>query len=129
MKPVKQKHLHNPDQGILGDCYRACISTITEIPLDELPDPNNYGVLNWDKYMEEVHHVLERYDWELYAVDISKFKYEGLPIIASGLSPRSTPGKQILHAVVWDKCLVHDPHPDNTGIKDIRFFEYLIRKG
>lgn len=29
------QHRHDPDAGTYGDCWRACIATVTSTPIDE----------------------------------------------------------------------------------------------
>lgn len=40
MIPIKQKNLHDPDNGVWGDCHRAAIASIFEIAIEEIP---NFG--------------------------------------------------------------------------------------
>jgi hypothetical protein len=37
MKPIKQRYRHQPGKGIYGDCHRAAIASILELPLDDVP--------------------------------------------------------------------------------------------
>lgn len=37
MIPVKQQFRHFPEYGLWGDCHRACIASILELPLEEVP--------------------------------------------------------------------------------------------
>jgi len=37
VKPVKQQFRHFPEYGLWGDCHRACIASILELPLEEVP--------------------------------------------------------------------------------------------
>ena len=37
MTPVFQRNRHRPDQGIYGDCHRACIASLLDKPLDDVP--------------------------------------------------------------------------------------------
>jgi len=37
MKFYKQKYLHDPGNGVIGDCYRTAIGCILEIDPMELP--------------------------------------------------------------------------------------------
>jgi hypothetical protein len=35
--PVKQRNRHDPANGIYGDCHRAAIASLLELPLNEVP--------------------------------------------------------------------------------------------
>lgn len=37
MIPIKQRHIHDPKNGLYGDCHRAAIASILELDLDEVP--------------------------------------------------------------------------------------------
>lgn len=131
MIPVKQKYLHIPDQQA-GDCWRACLSSILECDIELFPAPKHEQ--DWSDYYPQVLKVLSSlgYDWigftieniqegDLLAPDTNGY------VIAVGKSPRSTSERRVNHAVVWRNGIVHDPHPDNTGILDIITIEVLKR--
>jgi hypothetical protein len=37
MKPIDQEFMHDPEKGIIGDCFRACIASILELDINEVP--------------------------------------------------------------------------------------------
>lgn len=37
MKPIRQIVPHKPDKGQIGDCFRACIASLLELPAEEVP--------------------------------------------------------------------------------------------
>jgi hypothetical protein len=37
MTPVKQRNKHDPAKGVWGDCHRAVIASLLDLPLDEVP--------------------------------------------------------------------------------------------
>ena len=37
MIPVMQKNRHDPTNGIYGDCHRAAIASLLEIPIEDVP--------------------------------------------------------------------------------------------
>ena len=104
MIPIKQKNLHNPQQGIVGDCYRACICSLLEISDEgvenfvENPDyPMNVVNFLKDKGFRIRHDTQPPKDIEFY--------------IANGISPRG-----VRHSVIHSNGqLAHDPHPSNAG--------------
>ncbi len=134
MTPFKQLIRHNPPEST-GDCYRTSIACL----VDRDPSTVPHFVVDWP---EDTQAQLARYHevraWlrENLGLDMMMFQpplNEWLPrglCIASGESPRF-PG--LLHSVVWQLDgngpgrLVHDPHPDGTGIVgDPQMYEFLI---
>lgn len=125
-----QKYMHIEGKQ-KGDCWRACIASIIECDLESLPDPN--VVTDWPSLWSETLAICERLglSYSAYSVNVGSEildpKCLGGYIIAIGKSPRSTEDKRINHAVVWKNGIIHDPHPDKTGILDIIEFD-VIRK-
>ena len=37
MTPVKQEFVHDPSNGVYGDCQRAVIASLLDLPLSEVP--------------------------------------------------------------------------------------------
>lgn len=37
MKPVRQLYRHDPANGVYGDCWRACIASVLELPIEDVP--------------------------------------------------------------------------------------------
>lgn len=104
MKPVDQTILHNDPYGRIGNCLQACVASITEQPLDQVP------------------HFAESDTWELdmlewltlhgYQVTIRPYIRHSPAGIAWGLSPRG-----VTHAVVVeDGEVAFDPHPSRAGL-------------
>lgn len=42
----KQKHLHRPDEGEIGDCYRTAIACVLGVPRDSVP--HFVEICGWD---------------------------------------------------------------------------------
>lgn len=112
MKKVNQKIMN----FVNGDCYRACICSILEKELEDIPnfqkDGNEKFAENLDKWISDSgFRLLEIVNSDS---DYLKKAIKDCYVIASGTSPRD---KNKLHAVVWyNGEVVHDPHPDNTGL-------------
>ena len=127
--------------GPAGDCFQACVASILELPLNQVPnfcqeDPESW----WDNFrlwlvqygLCPVCVVPPRDTWTA-GTDRRKTNEYVLPMpelpnthyILSGKSPRG----HHLHAVVFfgDK-MVHDPHKSGAGldaIEDAIFFAHL----
>lgn len=37
MIPLRQRNKHDPENGVYGDCHRAALASLLELPLDEVP--------------------------------------------------------------------------------------------
>lgn len=106
MKPVDQEYLHNKD-GAVGDCFRACIASILEVPIAAVP---HFALLGsrWHRVAEAYLSALGRQLlWE--TGDPPK----GVWAIVTVQSPRNP---DVKHSVIYrDGVLVHDPHPSKAG--------------
>jgi len=121
MIPVLQTRFGSPH----GNCLGAAVSSITGIPIGEFDECEGkrwfeifYGVLYRHGY--EFHGTLDKLE------DILSYSegVDGFYIVGGG-SPRSIPAG---HAVVFKNGeMVHDPHPDGTGIVSIDY-AYMIEK-
>lgn len=108
MKPIKQKY-NNPQTG---DCFAACIASILEIPLEDVPN-----VANKKNWWNEIDEWLK--DRNLRFVEFEEYTdwwMNGLYSIMIGDSPNFD---NIRHCVVGlNGKIVHDPAKSNLGIKE-----------
>ena len=118
--------LRDPDGTDRGDCLRAAIASVLELDPETIPhfvdDEEHGGPYWWDSMTEW---LVTRGWW---MVDVPKHVVlyqtpaEAL-LFAVGPSPRDPAGR-VKHMVVWrggifrhvGDGLVHDPHPDGTGL-------------
>lgn len=105
-----------------GNCWSACIASITGIPISEIPNfCVEYKSYWWEetlKWLEArgltgIHQtIFHRKDWS----------YDGY-WLASGKSPRA----DCDHCVVFKgNKMVHDPHPSNDGIEGKPLYATII---
>lgn len=139
MIPVWQTVTRSPDDhdGPPGNCFAACLASLLEISIDEVPQPtiSDRGV--WSApggYWERIATFLHKRGLHMVEIDrdLSKqneyssaayLESPGLLWIATGFSPRGN----FLHSVVCrDLEIVHDPHPDRTGIEGVIKAAYLV---
>lgn len=100
-----------------GNCYAACLASILELKISDLP---KFEDLPPDgSWFTETQLFLNKYNlWMDVQYDIPEY-YS----IAQGPSPRGKWG----HAVVYFKDkLLHDPYPGGEGITKVE--EYLVIK-
>ena len=107
MKPVDQQFMHNPAKGTVGDCFRACIASVLELPADAVP---HFALLGnrWsrvaDAFCEALSRDLEWHDGE---------PPDDIWAIVTVQSPR---GSDVRHSVIYrGGKMVHDPHPSRAG--------------
>lgn len=128
MIPIKQTITeHDPEKGIFGNCLQACVASLFELPIEEVP---HFALFSRETWTAEFINFIESkgYFYEGWApireIDNPKVN-EGVNgyLIVSGISP-----KGFRHAVIYkDKKLVHDPSPLNGGLVEELGF-YLIKK-
>jgi hypothetical protein len=106
MIPVDQTILGHPG----GNCFTACMASILEMPIEELPhyQSENWCDL-WDQWLAPFNLRLFFFIYD------PRVEMPNCYSILSGTSPRG----DWLHAVVcFGNEIVHDPHPDKTGVVD-----------
>jgi hypothetical protein len=112
MKPVMQSIEHDPSAGLIGDCFRACVASVLELELNEVP----HFCESWDNWYALFQEWVT--DRGLVAVEVKIDRPEclaatnGLMCILSGKTSESS----VLHSVVGRYVhgvgfeLLHDPH-------------------
>ena len=130
MIPVKQTILSSIDGSIKGNCLRACLASLLDIPnIDEVPA---FEVMPSETWFKEFYSWLLSVGHQFYGTGHPdgkrEFEFTGIDgyYIATGKSPREY--VKAGHAVIYQRGnLVHDPHPSNAGILTFENF-YLIEK-
>ena len=123
MIPVKQTRNHDPDNGVIGNCFRACIASILECKIEDIPAIEEQGMAEWDWQ--------ELKDWFLgqglivLSLDLKGSPHQIYPnddyYIGTGVWPTG-----VRHSVVYHKGgFVQYPSPRNDGnfpIDELTFF-------
>lgn len=117
-----QTQVHDPENGIEGNCTQAAIASLLGLELSEVPDFNTLykDAPHAGHYWHAIDvWFLERgYDFRMMKGDTC---FDGI-YLADGPSPRG-----LGHFVVMkDGSLHHDPHPSRAGITSIRHNWILI---
>ncbi len=112
MIPVDQEFLHDPANGVQGDCFRAVLASIFERPIADVP--HFAGMTKKASDFWEM-----AYSW----MEDAGYLYVPTRIppsgaiefyVISGPSPR---GNGNHHAVVGHAgAIEHDPHPSRSGL-------------
>ncbi len=123
MIPVDQQCLHDPARGVFGDCMRACIASLLELPASMVPhftemDENSTNH-NWINNTQE---FLKLYGFMFIEVEDIRWCWRsrclGAPLfMAGGKSPRGDFGHWVIGEMTRDGFkMVHDPHPSRDGL-------------
>jgi len=109
-------HMIPVDQTIVnletGDCVRACVASIFELSIDDVP---NFMCDGPDGFHDHLTKWCDKFG--ILALDVVRLHeikkwMKGTYMIALGPSPRRPKGGDQLHAVVWyNGKMVHDPIP------------------
>ena len=134
MKPVNQTRLADDPKG--GNCMAACIASILEISIEEVPDfdmrndPGDWRIF-WGPWLSEMGYHIFCMGLTAHIEETPLCIYYGLHIIMGGHTARDP---DILHACVYKTDIndfepVHDPHPSNDFITEFTNIYILIPKG
>jgi len=121
MTPVDQEFLHSPEPGApKGDCFRACLATILDLPIAEVPHvvDGDDGAFLWVKRTQEFLVPRGFFYLETPHIDWSWLQRPYKPIvIGCGKSPRGPWGHAVVGELTRDGfTLLHDPHPSHVGL-------------
>lgn len=123
MTPVDQTILHDPDAGLYGDCQRAVIASLLDLPIDSVPNFSAGGA-GWLEFNERLSAFLCPFGLAHIELPLEEFndqcwmeRWHGDAWHALyGPSPR---GNGVWHAVVGcNGKIAHDPHPSRAGLAD-----------
>ncbi len=125
MKPVDQTAFGFPG----GNCFSACVASLLEIPLEEVPyfmgdSLEDDGGAWWERFAEWLRpHGF----WPLcFKASRDGWTPAGLHIL-SGKSPRELANPKALHSVVARGSEIeHDPHPSRAGLVSRDDFVILV---
>ena len=119
MKPADQEFTHQPEIGQHGDCQRAVIASLLELPICEVPHFLQLSDGDPSDYWERVQTFCRTHGYAYLSVPARSgaicFGDDGdLYHEISGPSPR---GNGLSHAVVGcNGQIVFDPHPSRAGL-------------
>lgn len=129
MIAVYQHHEHDPPRTV-GDCHAACIASLLEVELDEVPAITLADLEDVGAWWRRLGAYLAKQGLYLLKVPAGAGHWSGAAgsdqeelWIACGKSPRSG----VFHCVVCRGAeVVHDPHPSGRGIESVDTAEFLV---
>jgi hypothetical protein len=135
MIPQDQEFSHAPEEGIYGDCFRAVLASLLELPIAEVPhflhdncnnDIFNKRLTDFLKPLGFVYMSVPAFDMEVWK------KGQGIDFpIYHEISDESPRFPSVFHSVVGcDGIVVHDGHPTKMGLPKTtegRIFSFLVK--
>lgn len=131
MTPVDQALVHDPDNGQHGDCMRACIASLLDLPLLSVPHFAQDAADGKADFWPAVADFCRQHGYSHMIVK-GQFIWAEDEIyhMISGPSPRMV---GVHHAVVGLNGQIHfDPHPSRAGLAGDPSewtFDFLVRPG
>ena len=121
MIPIDQSVL-----GARGNCFSACLASLLEIPIEDVPfflsEPGDVSRFQWAERLDAWLEPFGLYALHFFADPARPGAFPGVLHIMTGMSPRGRP-----HAVIGKgRFVVHDPHPDKTGLSSLDGFCLLV---
>lgn len=128
MTPQDQEFVHKPEIGQYGDCQRAVIASLLDLPISEVPHFGAIAKGNPEIFWGSLQDYLRQHGFVYLTVPAnSGVAFFGLDRDVyheiSGPSPR---GNGVMHAVVGKGGkIAFDPHPSQAGLAgDPQSWEY-----
>lgn len=116
MIPQTQTIFADDPDGVYGNCMQAAIASMLDLPLKAVP---HFALFEFWGPAARLWFEGRGQEW----VRVETIE-PGQLVMAVGKSPRG-----VSHAVVWgENGLVHDPHPDRTGLAEEPRYMYAIRE-
>jgi hypothetical protein len=122
VKPVDQEFIDDRENGQFGDCQRAVIASLLELPISEVPhflqQTGDDNLKFWTAVQSflALHNCVHMSFGGGFNVEFYSQTY-GTPAIYHEISGPSPRGKGLWHAVVGcNGKIVHDPHPSKAGL-------------
>lgn len=106
-----------------GNCWGACIATLLEIPLEEIPN------LNIENQTLVTNNWLASLGYGIFECQpLTKETMESLGLSTYHIITGDSPRGNFKHAVIgFNGIFIHDPHPDQTGLRSIDSNAFLIK--
>lgn len=128
MIPVDQTQFRPSEGDGAGNCLAACIASVLELPLADVPNfaalPQDEWFLTLEAWLRDRGLGLVVWGTDVRAPYLDP--HGGDALLAHGKSPRG----DWQHTVVVDAAgdLLHDPHPDRTGVEAVEAVWLIYRR-
>ena len=121
MIKITQEILHDPGNGIKGNCFSASIASLLHLDQKDIPVFDNDSDIKDGSWLRNTNKFLKKYGMMFLVMDYTSFKdiynfcqVDGLYCELSGDSPRFN---GVGHSCIgFNLEVIHDPHPSRAGI-------------
>lgn len=114
MIPVLQTILHDPENGLHGNCFSAVLASLLHMDIDTIP------VFTTTDWVREVNKWLRPHGLAYLLVDPSitdVLKEQGVIGLWHEIAGNTVRSNDVIHACVALDCATnYDPHPSNDGL-------------
>lgn len=119
MKPVMQNQ-----RGEFGNCLTACVASVLELPIHEVPNFIEYEQGNGE-YLTVFNEFLARYGYQALTIYLSALDKTWIPAGYHLIYGYSQAG--VKHAVVgYRGVVVHDPADDDEDLASIESYTVFV---
>jgi hypothetical protein len=124
VKKLTQTILLEDPQGRQGNCWQTAIASVLDLELEEVPHFAQIDVDDGEHWWIGTWNWLQDRDMTL--TPIRDHLYNDEYYLVTGPSPRNP---DLAHVVVYQNgMMVHDPHPDGTGVLEVKHLEVIRKK-
>jgi len=120
MKPVDQTIFGDGSNGAVpGNCFAACVASLFELPVEEVP---HFVAIGGNEFWNVMLEWMRPRGFYAISVPYSPHFYTPVITIVSGRGPRGFD-----HSVLWQNGqMIHDPHPSRAGLLEPVYEEYVV---
>jgi len=118
MIPTEQTILHDPDLGLVGNCFQAILAALLHLPIDNVPHFCKLYPARWRKKLNEWLRPFGLAYLEIGGDVAQTFADFGITECFHEIAGDSPRFPSVLHSCVGkDGAWIFDPHPDKQGIE------------
>ncbi len=129
MTPVDQRIMHDPNNGVYGDCMRACVASLLDLNIENVPhffesgNPSEFNA-TLAAFLKSQGLAELNVRWrDMFDHD---YVFRGVKGVYHLIAGRTKGGAW--HAVVGkDGRMVHDPHPKRLGVLEPVYYSFFIK--
>jgi len=119
MTPIDQTILDT----VKGDCVPACIASVLEIPIEDVP---NVCLLYEDSWGQHLNDFLRRYGIYMISLPVASCEEMAVPLLGYHLMGGPSI-RGVKHCVVGKNGrMIHDPHPSRAGLLEIEYYDVFV---
>lgn len=118
-----QTQLHDPANGVTGNCMSAVIANLLHLPIENVP------IFYGEDWLIQLNKWLKPFGLGYLVVESDMFKFSDFGIRGCYHDVAGTTNRfeGVYHATIGiDGEVVFDPHPSKTGLTEVREFGIFI---